>query len=176
MANNVKQLSKVQRTKLQLREEMWPSVDESLWLYKDTGGWLNIPRSFPLVCIIMDLCSKGKPISAVYTDLWCRTYNDSFVTVNKRREMALCSGFSGERAERTWLGRVEILQKLGFIDCKPGSSGPLHYILIYNPFQVIKKLHGNKKVSDLHLNLLKEQMVDYSSDDLKYLESDKSCS
>lgn len=50
-----------------------------------------------LLLRIMDmLAPNGKPVSATHFDLWCRTYDDSFVIVSKAREMAYFAGFTGE--------------------------------------------------------------------------------
>lgn len=96
----------------------------------------------------MDNLSKGKPVSSTYIDLWCRTYDDSFIVANKTREMVFFSGFTGERAERTWLSRVHILSELGFIDIAEGPNGPVSYILVYNPYHVVKEHAGNGRISE----------------------------
>jgi hypothetical protein len=66
------------------------------------------------------------------------------VVLSKPREMAFHAGFDGQRAERTWRGRLEILADLNFIGLKEGPSGPLSYALIWNPYKVIKDHHDNK--------------------------------
>lgn len=130
--------SKVARQKLALRDSIWPDLEEdSLWDRAKSNGWLSVPRAMPLVLQIMDSLSKGKPLSATYFDLWCRAYDDSFVIANKDREMAFSSGFTGERAVRTWASRMKILADLGFISVKSGPSGPLSYVLLMNPYNVL---------------------------------------
>ena len=101
---------------------------------------------------IMDSLSKGKPVSSAYFDLWCRAYDECFVTLNKPREMAFHAGYSGQRAEQTWTDRIRILVKLGFIQVKPGPSGELSYAIILNPYQVIK-LHYKKKTPGMREDL-----------------------
>jgi hypothetical protein len=156
---NKKQLSKIQRQKAELRASLWPGLDDKrLWSYQTSVGWLNVPRAMPLILRIMDNMSKGKPLSSTYFDLWCRTFNDSFVVANKPREMAFYAGFSGERAERTWASRIAILQKLGFIEIKPGASGPTHYILILNPFLVMKYNYEKKMIDEQSFHALLERM------------------
>ena len=108
---------KIARQKLALRDSLWPTLDEDLlWLRLRSDGWLSVPRAMPLLMKVMDNLSKGKPVSSTYFDLWCRTYDDSFIVANKPREMAFFSGYTGERAERTWASRMRILEQLGFID------------------------------------------------------------
>jgi hypothetical protein len=57
---------------------------------------------------------------------------------------AFHAGFSGQRAERTWRGRLNILQKLNFIALKEGPSGAASYVLIYNPYKIIEHHHEQK--------------------------------
>ena len=94
---------KIANRKLQLRQKLWPEVlDEDLWFHKTSLGWLTVPRAMPIILRTMDmLAPKGKPVSATYLDLWCRTFDDSFVIVSKPREMAYFAGFSGERGHHT---------------------------------------------------------------------------
>ena len=164
---NKKQSSKIARQKQALRDTLWVGLDEKrLWQFNNKGGWLNIPRSFPIILRIMDLLSKGKPLSATYLDLWCRTFNDSFVIANKPREMAFASGFSGERAERTWMTRIRLLEGLGFIEVKPGPSGPISYILILNPYLVIKDHQAKGMVDPSSWHALVEKMIEIRATDL----------
>ncbi len=116
---------------------------------------------------IMDAMSKGKPVSTTYLDLWCRAYDECFVTLNKHREMAFHSGYSGERAEQTWSSRISILAKLKFIDVKKGPSGPLSYALILNPYQVIQHHHGKNTpgMREDHYNALLQRSIEIGADD-----------
>jgi hypothetical protein len=164
---NKKQVSKIQKQKATLRASLWPALDEKkLWAYKNTGGWLNIPRAMPLLLRIMDNMSKGKPVSQTYLDLWCRTFNDSFVIANKPTEMAFYSGFNGERAVRTWLDRIGILARMGFIEVKDGPNGPISYILILNPFLVLKESMSKGAVDTKSYNALMERLIETGTDEL----------
>ncbi|WP_201752122.1 hypothetical protein [Microvirga arsenatis] len=162
-----KQRSKVARQKAALRDSLWPKLNESrLWGYGNSEGWLNIPRALPLILRIMDNMSKGKPVSATYLDLWCRTFNDAFV-VAKPREMSFFSGFSGERAERTWASRMKILHDLGFIDIKDGPSGPISYVLILNPYKVVKEQYEKGNVDSKSYNALMARMIEIKATDIE---------
>jgi len=168
MADDTKKsLNKIARKKAQMRGRLWPDLDESqLWERKTSAGWLSMPRAMPLILRIMDtLAPKGKPVSQTYLDLWCRTYDDSFVIVSKPREMAYHSGFSGERAESTWATRMRTLRDLGFIDIKEGVS-PINYALLYNPYYVIKKHYQEKRLSDAEFTALQQRLLDIGADDL----------
>ena len=168
IATSKKQLTKIQQQKANLRNSLWPNLDESwLWGYKQADGWLNIPRAMPLLLQIMDRLSNGKPISTTYLDLWCRTYNDSFVVANKHREMAFFSGFTGERAEHTWASRIRILANLNFIDLKEGSNGAISYILLWNPYRVIKHHSQQGRVDNRSYNALLDRMIEIGASDLE---------
>ena len=121
---------------------------------------------------IMDNLSKGKPVSSTYIDLWCRTYDDSFVVANKAREMAFFSGFTGERAERTWASRINILQDLGFIDVAEGPNGSISYVLIYNPYQVVRRHFDAGDIDKRTYNSLKARMIEIGAEDLDEAEAE----
>ena len=100
-------LKVVQKKKLKLRATLWPDVpNEDLWHRKSSDGWLTLPRAFPIILRIMDvLADKGKPVSPTYLDLWCRTYDDSFVVASKPQEMAFLRWFDRATCSHTWAAR-----------------------------------------------------------------------
>jgi hypothetical protein len=102
----------------------------------------------PLVMGIIDDLSKGRPASMTYLDLWTRAYDEGFVTLAKSREMAFHSGFTTQRAERTWKQKLDVLAELRFINLQSGPHGPASYALIWNPYLVIK-WHRDQKTSGL---------------------------
>jgi len=162
-----KRQTKIARQKLALRDSLWPKLDDNrLWMRERSDGWLSIPRSMPLLLQIMDNLSKGKPVSSTYLDLWCRTYDDSFIVANKSREMAFFSGFTGERAERTWASRMRILADLGFIDIAEGPNGSISYVLIYNPYQVVRNHVEKGHINSATFNALKQRMIEIGAQDL----------
>lgn len=165
-----KRLNRIARQKLSMRQSFWPAVDDDqLWDRQKSDGWLSIPRAMPLILRIMDmLAPKGKPVSQTYLDLWCRTFDDAFVIVSKPREMTYYSGFSGERAERTWVSRMAILADLGFIDFRPGTNGPVHYVLLYNPYHVIKRHQQAGRMNESAYNALTERVIEIGADDLDF--------
>lgn len=173
MKTTSKQLSKVQQQKATLRKSLWPQLDErTLWAWRTSDGWLNVPRAMPLLLQIMDRMSNGKPVSATYLDLWFRTWNDSFVVASSHRQMAFYSGFTGERAEHTWAARVRVLADLQFIDVKSGPSGPISYVLIWNPYHVVKRHREAGRVDERSYNALIERMIEIGAPDLTTAEPD----
>ncbi len=100
------------------------------------------------------LAPKGKPVSNTYLALWCRSFDQYVLTIDNPKELAFESGFGGSRMESPWRSRMKILQELKFIDSKPGASGPFNYVIIYNPYRVIKRLHEEGKLREEDFNAL----------------------
>ena len=48
------------------------------------------------------------------------------------------SGFSGPRQLTTWNARMELLEKFGFIKTAKGPTGPYEFVILLNPYVVIK--------------------------------------
>ena len=103
----------------------------------------------PLIMNIMDdLAGKGFPVGQTYFELWCRLYDELFLTLNRPEEMAFYAGFTGQRAVRTWKDRVRRLAQLGFIDLKSGPLGDMSYAVFFNPYHVIKRAYLSKLVAE----------------------------
>ncbi|MEP2232721.1 MAG: hypothetical protein ABJP70_05835 [Erythrobacter sp.] len=113
-----------------------------LWDRTERDGFATIPRTMPLILNIMDdMSGKGFPVGNTYFEMWCRLYDELFLTLNRPEEMAFYAGFSGQRALRTWKDRVKRLEKLGFVDIKSGPLGELSFAVFFNPYHVIKRAH-----------------------------------
>lgn len=140
---------KISEKTLELREKLWPDIDnDKLWIRTEKVGFTTIPRLMPHILRTMDELSGVKPASSTYFALWCRVFDECMVTIKSQQELAYESGFTGQRAEATWLARMKLLKELGFIDAKPGSSGDYHFVLIWNPYAVIKKHFENGKIQE----------------------------
>ena len=131
-----------------LRDQLWPGSTSELWHRTSEDGYSTIPRTLPLVMtLIDDLKGKGKDISRVYFDLWCRQLDDSFVDVNDEEAFAYSSGYATPgRNVRSWRERIEILQELGFISVQPNGSRKYGYILLHHPHRVVLALRAQGKV------------------------------
>lgn len=159
---------KIAQRQLDLRSRLWPRLsDDFIWQRKKHDGFTTIPRTMPLIQSIMDDLSEGNPVSSTYLELWCRAFDECFVTLSKPKEMAFHAGFTGQRGERTWRSRMKTLAELGFIDIKEGPSGPLSYALIFNPYLVIRRLHDQKHpgVREDKFNALIERACEISAAD-----------
>ena len=62
--------------------------------------------------------------------------------LSKQEEIAFHSGFTGQRAVRTWKGRLKLLAEMGFLKLAEGPSGDCSYALIMNPYHIIRDLHA----------------------------------
>ena len=160
---NTKPPKKIAKRQVELRDRLWPGLNTKwLWNRKERNGFITIPRCISLICAIIDDLTPGQPASSVYLDLWTRGYDESFVTLSKSKEMAFHSGFVGQRAERTWKIRMKALGDLGFLELKPGQSGPISYALIINPYLAVKKLRldGHQGVTEEKYNALVERCME----------------
>jgi hypothetical protein len=152
---------------IELRDELWPKINsDSLWNRKRNNGFTTLPRPMPHILQIIDsLADKGKPVSQVYLNLWCRVFDESLVEVKNEKEMAFEARFTGQRAVATWKSRMSKLVDMGFIEVKPGSLGKYTYVLILNPYLIIKKL--KHKISEELYNALFGRAQDVGEKDLK---------
>jgi len=159
---------KIGEKTLALRRELWPDIsDDMLWHRKRKTGYTTIPRSMVYIIQIMNSLSSGKPLGQTYLSLWCHTYDEYMVTIANPRVMAFESGFTGQRAEATWSGRMKSLVELEFIDAKPGASGPYNYVLILNPYTTIKRLKDQQEPIPVNIyNALLQRMKDIGANDL----------
>jgi hypothetical protein len=160
---------KIAQRQLELRDRLWPNLPkDSLWTRQTHDGFTTLPKAMPLMLSIMDDLAKGHPVSSTYLELWCRTYDENFVTLSKPREMAFHSGFYGQRAERTWRARLSLLENLGFISLREGPSGPASYALIYNPYKVIQTHHArrNPGLREDKYNALIERAIEIGDNSL----------
>lgn len=138
------------KRQLEARAKIWPEVTNlMLWERTERDGFSTIPRTMPLIMNIMDgLAGKGFPVGQTYLELWCRLYDELFLTLNRPEEMAFFAGFTGQRAVRTWKDRVKRLAALGFIDLKSGPLGEMSYAIFFNPYHVIKRAYLNDQVAE----------------------------
>lgn len=155
--------------KLALRKQLWPEIKEDdLWSHRRRDGFIPIPRVMPLVLQIMNDLA-GLPVGSTYLDLWCRKFDEQFITLNRPlKEYAFYAGFSGQRGEQTWKERIRQLAKLGFLKVEKGAHGEFSYVLIVNPLKVIQH-HTEKKTAGLrkeYVNTLLDRANQVKAKDL----------
>ncbi len=130
----------------ELRARVWPEMNfqDELWHRKINNGFITVPRTMPIILSIIDDLTKGAPASSTYLDLWCRSFDEMYVSLSKSKELAFHAGFEGQRAERTWAEKIRKLEELGFISVRGGQAGALSHALILNPYLVVERLRAAK--------------------------------
>jgi len=129
-----------------MRRKVWPEVEDYMvWGQPKPKGYYLIPRTMPYFFKIMDDCSKNKPLSSTFFALWCRQWDESgFFKIANPITMANESGFYGQRAVSTWRTRMRLLEKLGFIKTSRYGAEEHGYVVILNPYKVVKNLYESK--------------------------------
>lgn len=63
---------------------------------------------------------------------------------------------------------MQLLQKLNFINIKPGKSGPISHVIIWNPHRVIRWHHKNKTpgLVEANFNALLERALEIGANDM----------
>ena len=161
-----KQSHKIQERYLQIRDELWPELDKDmLWDRTEKVGFTTIPRTMRHIQQIMDEMSNGKPVSSVYLALWCRVYDGSMVVIENQEKMAFESGFTGQRAVTTWKNRMRMLLQLNFIAAQPGASGEFNFVLIWDPYKIIKEHRDAARIpKNITYNALFERASEIGAD------------
>lgn len=137
---------KIKRQFELIRSQYWPEIsNDDLWNRQESDGYATLPRTMPQIMAIIDaLGEKGKPASMTYLALWFRAFDlDMQLRIQTPRQLAVESGFGGERAVNTWQGRMQKLADLGFIKVAGGHAGLYEFVLIPNPYHVIYRQHVN---------------------------------
>lgn len=161
--------SKLDRQLREIRKQYWGHVpDSEVWSrVHPTVGFTTIPRGLRHVMQIMDDASKGRPPSSTYFTLWCWARDAQVVNVVSAYELALESGFTGQRAESTWRQRMRILEDLGFIMTEPGRYGPISHVLILHPYRVVQRMKTQGLVQNLRFSALMQRLDDIGVKDLQ---------
>ena len=68
---------------------------------------------------------------------------------------------------------MKILHELKFVDIKEGPSGDISYVLVRNPYKVIKAHYLNGHVGERFYNALIQRTSEIGADDLKEIKVDK---
>lgn len=179
-APNVKQQkvrqSKMAKGMLQMRESLWPGIDESkLWLRTDQTrkGYTTIPRGMPLFMGMIDYASKRVNVKSVpagqsYLVLWCRVRDEGMLNIESEAPFAFEAGYAGERNVFTWREHMKVLKELGFIDFKPGAASPCQYVLLLNPYLAAQALRarGDNWVREVAYTTLLQRMSEFGATDL----------
>jgi hypothetical protein len=165
-------MNKAKARTLKMRELLWPGLKATdLWLRLDKIGFTTIPRTMSmLINIINDMSkrvgsNKSVPAGKAYLVLWCRVFDEALVKIDSDAEAAAEAGYVGERNVTTWREHLKVLQELGFIDCKEGPAGPYQYVLLFNPYQIVKRLKSKGWVDNASYIALYQRALEIGADD-----------
>ncbi|ANL68474.1 hypothetical protein AMC82_PB00310 (plasmid) [Rhizobium phaseoli] len=159
-----------------LRASLWPDLDKALlWNSYSDDGYTPVPRTMPIMISIINDLTKGKPAGLTFLELWCRAFNEMYVSLGAAAALATHSGYSGPRAVRMWQERIGQLDELGFIRTKNGAAGRYSHAVILNPHKIIRSLYeaGHEGVVKEKYEALVERATEVGSDDFKPVEVDE---
>lgn len=140
---------------VRLREQCFPGhPEDDLWGTngKKHKGWIPVPRILPYLLVGLDSIEDVGTLSMTYLALWARM-NEGLVCIKNENEIAAESGFSGQRAVLTWRNKMKVLVELEAILAHEGSFGEYSFVLVRNPYLLLKKLE-KKMRPGLFLNAL----------------------
>lgn len=166
---------KAKETALAIRNLHWPKVQPAqLWLLDGKrGGFAQVPRTLSLITNVIKAAVKkktGKSSAAgnTYTVLWLHIYGEGVAKIESEKEAAFEAGYGGERSVSTFRSHMYVLKDLGFIEFGEGPRGPMQWVLMLNPYMVLKKLYSDGLVEKKHYAALLERLSAIgSSDELK---------
>jgi hypothetical protein len=157
--------TKAASKRLELRDNLWPDAESVVWLHTKYKGFKSIPRLLPLICALIKAKkgkAKGDP-TAVYLDLWCRVWDEAFLDRVDEYEFSFSSGYTGNRAVRTWREHIQLLESLGFIRTKSSGNRGYGSILLLDPIRVCVDNHAKGHVDDDWWNAFRKMAIDYGT-------------
>lgn len=147
---HAKRVSKAQQAAVEIRNLHWPDVKaEDLWLLGDRkrGGFAQVPRTLSMMMNVINDITKRKtgkavPAGKTYLVLWLHVFDEALVRIDSEADAAFEAGYEGERNVTTFRNHMNMLKELGFVDFRRGTKGPMQYVLLLNPYKVVKQLHA----------------------------------
>ena len=155
------------KRKLELRDKLWPGINGVHIWDRSRDGYGSVPRALPLIVTIMNyLSDTGKPVGGTYLELFCRLRDEGFISLNQQDDMALASGFSGQRFLHTFRDRLLKLEEMGFISLRDGANNRFGYALILNPYHALRRHREKGKIPDRLWNALVFRAAEIGAGDL----------
>lgn len=142
-------MTKADRRRLRVRDELWPDA-ESLVGKSEEKGWWRATRVLPLLLTL----ARDKRItgnldcSSVYLELLSRDFGQGLVEVLDEDEHAFFAGYRGKRATRSWRERVIKLEQAGFLKVASKGNRKLGFVLLLNPHRVAVQLREAGKIDE----------------------------
>ena len=91
-----------------------------------------------------------------------------YVSLQNSDELAFYSGYTGQRAVRSWKERLKKFDKLSFIRTASGTAGEFSHAVILNPHFAIRRLHAAKTpgLTAAAYNALFERAIAISAEEM----------
>jgi hypothetical protein len=131
----------------EIRGLHWPAVtDDQVWS-SEAGGFAIVPRTAGMVAEVVIREAHKKMFNAssaagtTYMTVWLHSQSNGVARIESEEDAAFESGYGGERGVTTFRRHLRTLKTMGFIDFIEESRGRVKWVLIFNPYQVVKKLH-----------------------------------
>lgn len=175
-AAKARKRAKADETAREIRKLHFPGVtDDKLWLLNgERGGFAQVPRTLSLFSelIIKQAVKKKTGVSSAagttYNVLWLHTQGQGMAKIDNEEDAALEAGYGGERALSTFRKHMRVLKDLGFVDYVEESRGRVKWVLMLNPYLVLKDLFAKGLVDKRHYAAMFERLSQMgSSDELK---------
>ena len=140
------------RTAVARRQEIrrLSGIDTPLWLQEPEKGFARIPRTLPLLAVLMrrpELSGNRDPSSA-YLELHTRHLGEGVVELTHEADHAYASGYTGNRAVRTWRDRMRLLEDLGFVRIMSKLGRRFGYALLLHPSLVVARVREEGKIDE----------------------------
>lgn len=92
-----------------------------------------------------------------YTTVWLHYLGHGMSRIENETDAALESGYGGERGVTTFRRHMRVLKDLGFVDFVEETRGRVKWVLLHNPYQVVKKLFQDGHIDKTTFSMLCER-------------------
>ena len=130
-----------------IRALYWSAItDDQVWS-SSAGGWTAMPRAVGLICEVAVKEAHKKMFNAssaagtTYMTIWMHSQASGVARIESEEDAAFESGYGGERGVTTFRRHLRTLKQMGFIDFVEEGRGRVKWVLLFNPYQVVKKLY-----------------------------------
>lgn len=128
-----------------LRDTLFPGTSDQSWPKKNGVGWFKAPRTLPIILKILNQKGvRGKDdLTVVYLELLSRVWDEQIVQMDDPDAHAARCGFSKNR-RRSWLERMELLARLGFIEATPNGPKRFGFVRVVHPHRAVQALRMDR--------------------------------
>ena len=130
-----------------IRALYWSAItDDQVWS-SSAGGWTAMPRAVGLICEVAVKEAHKKMFNAssaagtTYMTIWMHSQASGVARIESEEDAAFESGYGGERGVTTYRRHLRTLKQMGFVDFVEEGRGRVKWVLLFNPYQVVKKLY-----------------------------------